>query len=101
MPESYRTGSSIEIKPLWQIYYPDRDLSSRYAFHKNLIFLKKIISLVKGKSSQHDTSKQNGTISKEKSTDDIEVIMLSKQVIKQRRSLSFELVPVCLVNNKT
>jgi exosome complex exonuclease RRP6 len=67
MPESYRTGSSIEIKPLWQIYYPDRD------------------PLIKGKSTQHDTNNQNGTISKEKSMDDIEVIMLNKQSTNKRK----------------
>jgi hypothetical protein len=84
MPESYRTGSPIETKPLWQIYYPDRDLTRRYSFNMTLIF-RKILYLVKGKSAQHDTNNQNGNIiSKEKSTDDIEVIMLNKQVRKQK-----------------
>jgi hypothetical protein len=63
LPESYRTSSVIKTKPLWQIYYPDRDLSRIHS------------------SAQHDMNNQNGnTISKEKSSDDIEVIMLNKNV---------------------
>jgi hypothetical protein len=41
----------------------------------------KLFDLVKAKLIQHDKANQNGTlISKEKSSEDIEVIMLSKQV---------------------
>jgi hypothetical protein len=32
MPEPYRTSSLIKTKPLWQIYYPDRDLSGKYSY---------------------------------------------------------------------
>ena len=63
MPESYRTKSIDKTKPLWQVYYPDRDLSRKHS------------------SVQHDMNNQNGNVlNKEKSTDDIEVIMLSKNV---------------------
>ena len=80
MPESYRTGLIIKTKPLWKVYYPDHDLS-RNIFFKISISSSKLSYLVKGKSIQHDKNNQNGTIiSKEKSSDDIEVIMLSKQV---------------------
>jgi len=65
MPESYRTGSSIETKPLWQVYHPDRDLSR--------------------KSVQHDNNQNGNIIIKEKSTDDIEVIMLNKQSTTKRK----------------
>jgi hypothetical protein len=41
MPESYRTNSLVKTKPLWQIYYPDRDLSSMYI----ILFLETIIIL--------------------------------------------------------
>jgi len=81
MPESYRTSSVIKTQPLWHIYYPDRDLS------------------VNGKSTQHDTNNQNGIIiSKEKSTDDIEVIMLNKHSTtkRKRKTVSDE-----NINNKT
>ncbi|CAF1590533.1 unnamed protein product [Adineta ricciae] len=68
MPSPYRTASLDNTKPLWQIYYPDRDLS------------------INGKSVQHDNNNQNGTsISKEKSSDDIEMIMLSKQSTAKRK----------------
>ena len=40
-----------------------------------------MIRLVKAKLAQHDTNNQNGTINKEKSIEDIEVIMLGKQVM--------------------
>lgn len=47
-----------------------------------------MIHLVKAKLAQHDTNNQNGTINKEKSTDDIEVIMLGKQVMTTQRFFS-------------
>ncbi|CAF0970033.1 unnamed protein product [Adineta steineri] len=81
MPESYRTGALIKTKPLWQVYYPDRDPS------------------IIGKSIQHDSTNQNGTISKEKSTDDIELIMLNKNpsaTKRKRKTASDE-----NMNNKT
>jgi len=66
MPEALRTGLTLEIKPMWKIYYPDRDLTR--------------------KVQQNDTNHQNGTsISKEKSSDDIEMIMLNKQNAKRKR----------------
>ncbi|CAF2310522.1 unnamed protein product [Rotaria sp. Silwood2] len=68
MPESYRTDSLTKTKPLWTIYYPDRDLS------------------INRKSNQHDLNNQNGiNIRKEKLSDDIEVIMLSKQSTTKRK----------------
>ncbi|CAF0798614.1 unnamed protein product [Rotaria sp. Silwood1] len=68
MPESYRTSSLIKTKPLWTIYYPDRDSS------------------LKRKSNPQDLINQNGAnIHKEKSSDDIEVIMLSKQSTTKRK----------------
>ncbi|CAF3327692.1 unnamed protein product [Rotaria socialis] len=68
MPESYRTGSLIKTKSIWQVYYPDRDPS------------------IIRKSAQHDANNQNGDgIRKEKSTDDIEVIMLNKQSATKRK----------------
>ena len=48
--------------------------------------LTKLSILVNGKSIQHDNNDQNGTsISKEKSGDDIEMIMLSKQVREKEK----------------
>ncbi|UJR25986.1 hypothetical protein I4U23_007334 [Adineta vaga] len=68
MPQSYRTSSLNKTKPLWQVYYPDRDLS------------------INGKSVQHDNNNQNGNnISKEKASDDIEMIMLNKQATTKRK----------------
>ena len=65
MPEPLRTGPSMEIKTMWKVYYPDRDATR--------------------KSQQNETHHQNGTtISKEKSTDDIEMIMLNKQNGKRK-----------------
>lgn len=72
MPESHRTSGLIEKKAYWQVYYPDRDLS-----------IKKIIA--------NDSMNQNGNaISKEKSSDDIEMIMLNKQSTKRKRKSANE-----------
>lgn len=76
MPESLRISPVVTDKPLWQVYYPDRD------------------PLVKARTAQRDTSNQNGIVSKEKSTDDIEVIMLGKQVITYQRFSSILLFDI-------
>lgn len=87
MPESLRTGQSMTTKPLWQVYYPDRDPlgKSLLISRENPSSMFSMTYLVKAKLAQHDTNNQNGTISKEKATDDIEVIMLGKQVICHRK----------------
>lgn len=65
MPEAFRIGSDPMKKPIWKIFYPNRETNGKKFSEK---------------------SEQNGAlINKEKASDNIDMIMLNKQVRAKRR----------------
>ncbi len=95
MPESYRIEPIIKSKPLWKIYYPDRDLPGEKR-NKNTLLIEFVahtnnIYLVNGLSVQHEII---STDQKEVPSENIEMIMLSKQV-RGKKLVTLEFLRRC------